>query len=348
MMILCHAHFILRICAQHTVILYFCLQHTAAHKKTSLPLKNRAHPSTHPGSPRSRALRRTTAAQPCSPRRRARAGLARHAAAARRGEERQRAGEPPRGGRPRSGAAPLPRRLDPPAGSSALLLRRRAGSIRRRAQSSLARARSATVGRIRPPPPESARSGPIHSGKGGPSAVVRARELCAPRSGRSSTSPPGPPSSTSPPVGVASSHALPGRRDLRPSTTSSSARSPAQARRTRRACRAPPSAARSPPPELGVEEAAALSPQLQGREEGARSAAPSWTPRGGGGGGGGRPRGGAPEAALARTRGAARPSPARGGACPPARGRSEELTVGPIFQGQRSLFMCCGVLETKI
>ena len=132
MMILCHTHSILRICAQHTVILYFCLQHTAAHKKTSLPLKNRAHPSTLPGSPRSCALRRTTAAQPYSPRRRARAGLPRHAAAARRGEERQRAGEPPRGGRPRSCSAAAParsaggqlraappqtRRIDPPAGT---------------------------------------------------------------------------------------------------------------------------------------------------------------------------------------------------------------------------------------
>ena len=85
------------------MILYFCLQHTATHKKTSLPLKNRAHPSTLPGSPRSRALRRT-AAQPCSPRRRARAGLARHAAAARRGEERQKAGEPPHGGSSTAGA----------------------------------------------------------------------------------------------------------------------------------------------------------------------------------------------------------------------------------------------------
>ena len=124
MMILCHAHSILRICAQHTVILYFCLQHTAAHKKTSLPLKNRAHLSALPGSPRSRALRRTTAAQPCSPRRRARAGLARHAAAARRGEERQRAGEPPRGGsstagapacRSRTGVTAPSHRLDAPS-----------------------------------------------------------------------------------------------------------------------------------------------------------------------------------------------------------------------------------------
>ncbi|KAG2602386.1 hypothetical protein PVAP13_5KG676807 [Panicum virgatum] len=143
MMILCHTHSILRICAQHTVILYFCLQHTAAYKKTSLPLKNRAHPSTLPGSPRSRALRRTTAAQP------------------------------PRGGRPRScstaaparsaggqlrAAPPQTRRIDPPAGRT-----------RRRGKEAAAarRARSTTVGRIRPPPPESARSGPIHSGKGG-------------------------------------------------------------------------------------------------------------------------------------------------------------------------------------
>ena len=116
MMILCHAHFILRIFAQHTVILYFCLQHTATHKKTSLPLKNRAHPSTLPGSPRSRALRRTTAAQPCSPRRLARAGLARHA---------------PRPGEVRRGRGRASRRAE--GGRGAELLRCRAGSIRRRA-----------------------------------------------------------------------------------------------------------------------------------------------------------------------------------------------------------------------
>ena len=39
------AHSTLRNCAQHTLIFDFCLQHTAAHKRTSLPLKNRAHPS---------------------------------------------------------------------------------------------------------------------------------------------------------------------------------------------------------------------------------------------------------------------------------------------------------------
>src|SRR6185312_11127012 len=47
MLILCRAHSILRICAQHTVILYFCLQHTAAHKKTSLPLQKSGPPVSY-------------------------------------------------------------------------------------------------------------------------------------------------------------------------------------------------------------------------------------------------------------------------------------------------------------
>ena len=71
MVILCRAYSILRICAQHTVILYFCLQHTAAHKKTSLPLKNRAHRQLLRPSPRGRA---SAAAGGRGPRRTTRAG----------------------------------------------------------------------------------------------------------------------------------------------------------------------------------------------------------------------------------------------------------------------------------
>jgi len=79
MLILCRAHSILQICTQHTVILNFYLQHTAAHKKTSLPLQKTGPPSAlsfsfllpHPvplsPCPRSACLRRArTGSGACS------------------------------------------------------------------------------------------------------------------------------------------------------------------------------------------------------------------------------------------------------------------------------------------